>query len=296
MSEYYFGRGESVLRMVMEHKIVGMLYGSRALIVGALEPMAFTGTYAQSRVTLTGDYYGRLLKTQQAFETVIFEPRCEADRTLRKVAAMHSLVKGSVKESVGPDYPPGSTYDAADPWLALWTMSVLCESAYALYTTYVRELSDEESELFWEDWVRFGELFGMPAGAAPATWAEFREMYFGYIHSDRPNVLPMANKAAVASVNLPATGPAQVVSRVMYLLLAATLPARVRDLHGLRWGIAEQISWLPLREAVRMGNMALPASIRRGPVGERSRAALIPLREREAALMRKHQERLQPPT
>lgn len=296
MSDYYFGRGESVLRMVMEHKIVGMLYGSRALIVGALEPMAFTGTYAQSRVTLTGDYYGRLLKTQQAFETVIFEPRTTADRTLRKVAAMHSKVKGTVQESVGPDYPPGLSYDAGDPWLALWTMAVLCESAYALYNTYVRELSDEESELFWLDWVRFGELFGMPAGAAPATWDEFREMYFGYIHSGRPNVLPMANRAAIASVNLPVTGPAQMVSRVMYLLLAATLPGRVRELHGLRWGLAERIAWLPLREAVRMGNLALPAHIRRGMVGERSRAVLDPLRDREATLMRQLQERLPLPT
>ncbi len=288
----YFPRGESVLRKVMDERLVGMLYGSRALVVGALEPMAFTGTYLRSRATRTGDYYGRLLDTQAAFEDVFFGTRAEADRTLARVARMHSRVSGTVEDGIGPDYPEGSTYDAHDPWLSLWTMGVLCESAYAIHRTYVRDLDAEEKVRYWEDWKLFGELFGMPADAAPETWEEFRSVYFGYIHSDRPHVLQMANRAAIAVVKLPTPGAARPAQQMLYLLMAGTLPSRVRQLHGLSWGIAEQLAWLPLREAVRVGGHVIPAPLRQGPVGERSRRMLEPLRERESSIIRELQSRL----
>lgn len=292
----YFPRGESVLRMVMEERLVGMLYGSRALVVGALEPMAFTGTYLRSRATRTGDYYGRLLDTQAAFEDVFFGSRRTADRTLTRVARMHSRVHGTVGEGIGPDYPAGSTYDASDPWLSLWTMGVLCESAYAIHRTYVRDLTDEEKVRYWRDWRCFGELFGMPADAAPDTWEEFREVYFGYIHSDRPHVLQMAHRAAIAVVDLPAGTPVNPAKRLMYLLMVGTLPDRVRRIHGLPWGVAEQMAWLPLREAARMGAVVIPTALRRGPVNARARRVLDPLREREIGIIRELQSRLPMPT
>lgn len=291
----YFPRGESVLRMVMEERLVGMLYGSRALVVGALEPMAFTGTYLRSRATRTGDYYGRLLATQAAFEDVFFLSRAEADRTLARVAAMHSRVRGEVHEPIGVDYPAGSRYDAADPWLSLWTMGVLCESAHAVYRTYVRELTPTEIHRYWEDWKLFGRLFGMPADAAPETWDEFRDLYFGYIHSDRPNVLPMAHRAAIAAIHLPVGPVMGPLNSLMYLLLVGTLPRRVRELHDLPWGVAERAAWLPLREAVRAGGVLIPEPLRRGPVGEGARRLLGPLREREARIIRGLQERVPVP-
>ncbi len=292
----YFPRGESVLRMVMEERLVGMLYGSRALVVGALEPMAFTGTYLRSRATRTGDYYGRLLDTQAAFEDVFFKPRAQADRTLRRVARMHAKVHGTVGEGIGPDYPAGSTYDASDPWLSLWTMGVLCESAYAIHRTYVRDLSDDEKARYWRDWLLFGELFGMPPEAAPQSWEEFRDVYFGYIHSDRPHVLQMAHRAAIAVVDLPVGTPVNPGKRIIYLLMVGTLPDRVRRMHDLPWGIAEQMAWLPLREAVRMGGALIPAPLRRGPVNARARQVLDPLREREIGIIRELQSRLPMPT
>jgi uncharacterized protein (DUF2236 family) len=291
----YFPRGRSVLRMVMEERLVGMLYGSRALVVGALEPMAFTGTYLRSRATRSGDYYGRLLDTQAAFEDVFFGTRAEADATLARVARLHAGVKGTVTDGIGPDYPAGSSYSASDPWLALWTMGVLCESAYAVYRTYVRDLTAEEKAAYWEDWQRFGRLFGMPADAAPGTWDEFREVYFGFIHSDRPHVLQMANRAAIAVVKFPGQPPVAPGPAVMYLLMVGTLPDRVRRLHGLRWGTAEQLAWLPLRDSARVAGAVLPEALRRGRVGARARRILDPLRDREAARIRELQSRLPMP-
>lgn len=288
----YFPKGASVLRMVMEERLVGMVYGSRGLVVGALEPMAFTGTYLRSRATRSGDFYGRLLQTQAAFEDVFFGTRAEADATLGRVRRLHTKVKGTVHESIGADYPEDSSYDARDPWLSFWTMAVLCESAYAVYRTYVRDLTPSEKVRYWEDWRTFGELFGMPADAAPDTWEEFRERYFAYIHSDRPNVLPMANRAAIASINLPVGFPGSAVNNMMYLLLVGTLPRRVRELHGLPWGVGEQAAWIVLREAVRVGGVVIPAPLRHGPIGDGARRFAGPLRRREVRIIRELQSRL----
>ena len=51
----------------------------------------------------------------------------------------------------------------------LWTVAVTAESALYFYELFVRRLSDWERDAFWLDYVRFGELFGMPREVAPPT-------------------------------------------------------------------------------------------------------------------------------
>ncbi len=61
-----------------------------------------------------------------------------------------------------PD-PAGTRYSAFDPELMLWTMAVIADSAPYFYELFVRELSERERELLWQEYVRFAGLFGMPA-------------------------------------------------------------------------------------------------------------------------------------
>ena len=56
----------------------------------------------------------------------------------------------------------------------LWTVAVIADSAEWFYERLVRRMSDSEREGLWRDYVRFGELFGMPASCAPATYGDFR--------------------------------------------------------------------------------------------------------------------------
>ena len=44
----------------------------------------------------------------------------------------------------------------------LWTIAPAADSAVYFYELFVRELSERELDEFWADYVRFGELFGMP--------------------------------------------------------------------------------------------------------------------------------------
>src|ERR1700751_95749 len=42
--EYYFPPGRSMARRVHGERSVGLLYGQRGLLIGALEPLTYTGT------------------------------------------------------------------------------------------------------------------------------------------------------------------------------------------------------------------------------------------------------------
>ena len=56
----------------------------------------------------------------------------------------------------------------------LWTVAVTAESALYFYELFVRSLSAWERDGFWQDYIRFGELFGMPREVAPPTYEAFR--------------------------------------------------------------------------------------------------------------------------
>jgi uncharacterized protein (DUF2236 family) len=77
--EGYFPPG-SVLRRVQSERAVGLLYGQRALMLGALQPLAFIGTTQRSKAHKTP--WRRLTHTAQMFEAVFFGSREQADRAL----------------------------------------------------------------------------------------------------------------------------------------------------------------------------------------------------------------------
>lgn len=261
----YFPRGRSVLRRVMDERVVGLLYGQRALVLGALEPLAFTGTLLHSRASRDARYYARLVSTASMFDAVFRGSRTEADRALRRVAGMHRRVAGRLDDDLSPTYPAGTTYDAHDPWLAWFTMAVLCDSALALYEAYVRPLTPHERDRYHDDWNRFGELFGMPPAAAASDWAGFRARLDGWLASDRPHLLPLARTAGLAALQWPLPTALRGVNDLTYLLVVATLPRRVRREFGLPWTVAHRAAHRPLRDALRRSRRVLPRAVATGP-------------------------------
>ncbi len=96
----YFPRGSSLLRQVHEEHLVGLLYGQRALCIGALAPLNYIGTSEHSYAKLTP--FKRLVHTGKAFERIYFGTRAEADRVLAYVDKLHQQVNGDLAEDAGP--------------------------------------------------------------------------------------------------------------------------------------------------------------------------------------------------
>ena len=251
-----------MLRRVHEEHLVGLLYGQRALCIGALAPLNYVGTSEHSYAKLTP--FKRLAHTGKAFELIFFGTRAEADRVLSYVDRLHGQVNGTLSEDAGP-FPAGTDYSAFDPALMLWTVAVMADSAQCFYELLVRQLSDGEREQLWQDYIRFAELFGMPREAAPATWEEFRAYYRDRLASEEMFLTDEARYVGYATAfEIPMPAVQQPGKRVHDLLMLGSLPRRVRELYGLEYTQRHAIAFDAAVRAVRAARRLTPAPLARG--------------------------------
>jgi len=231
----YFPEG-SILRRVHSERAVGLFYGQRALMIGALNPLAFVGTTEHTNAKQKP--FQRLSHTAEVFGTVFFGTRAEADRALAFVQRLHERVRGEMPEDAGK-VPAGTPYSAFDPELMLWTLAVIADSGPFFYELFVDRLSDHERERLWQEYVRLGELFGMPREVAPQSHREFRAWFEGMLDSDEMHLTPNAHEIGYATafeIPMPAyRAPAKAVHD---LIMLGSLPARVRELYGSTTAVA----------------------------------------------------------
>ena len=256
----YFPRGGSMLRRIHEERVVGLLYGQRALCVGAIKPLNYFGTSEHTRNKRTP--FKRLAHTAEMFETIFFGSREEADRVLAIVHRMHERVVGELPEDAGAHYPAGTPYSAFDPELMLWTVAAIADSATWFYERLVRPLSGDEREELWQDYVRFGELFGMPGSVAPPTYAGFRAWYEAQLAGPDLHLTEEARYMGHASAfEIPMPTGRAPAKRVHDLVLLGSLPPRVRELYGLRFTPAHASACSVALTAIRLARLTSPRSL-----------------------------------
>jgi uncharacterized protein (DUF2236 family) len=261
-SYYYFPPGRSVARMVHGERAVGLLYGQRALLIGALEPLTYTGTMLSTR---SADRpFQRLARTAKIQETVLLGTREEADKALAVVERLHERVRGTLPEAAGPN-AAGTPYSAFDPELMLWTLAVIADSGRAMYETMVRPLSDGERERLWQDYVRFGELFGLPRSEVPGSYREFSAWWTERLSS--PDLQATAHGLEMAPLvafeqPVPAAARGNIVAQNH--IIKGTLPPRVREIFGIRWSGAHEASFRAMTAVHRRARRFFPYRMRRG--------------------------------
>jgi uncharacterized protein (DUF2236 family) len=252
-----------VLRRVHEQRAVGLMYGQRALGIGAISPVNFLGTLIHTRNPERP--FHRLARTGKSFETIFFGSRSDADRVLASVHRQHEAVMGELPEDAGP-FPKGTSYSAFDPELMLWTIAVIADSAQAFYELLVRPLDEGDRESLWQDYIRFGELFGMPREVAPPTYPDFRRYWEERLESDESALTEKARylgSAIMFEIPVPATRlPAM---KVHNLIMLGSLPPRVREMYGLPWSGAHAAAFRATVAAVRAPRPITPRRLRVGP-------------------------------
>jgi uncharacterized protein (DUF2236 family) len=258
----YFPRGTSLLRAAQEERLVGLFYGQRALAIGALHPVNYTGT-AQA-TSGRSKPFRRLARTANDFEKIFLGTRAEADKVLAKVHTLHSRVQGELPEEAGP-YPAGTPYSAFDPELMLWTMAVIADSTEYFYELFVRRLGGWERESLWQDFVRFGELFGMPRSIAPATYPEFRTWWDETLAGPGMHLTDEARyMGSAVAFQIPMPAVNQAAKRVHDLIMLGSLPPRVRELYGLAWSEQQTRAFRVAVASMRVGRRLAPRAVTHG--------------------------------
>ncbi len=257
----YFPQG-SVLRRVHRERSVGLLYGQRALAIGAIDPRNFVGTLAHTKAP--DRPFHRLAATGKMFEEIFFGSKADADRVLAAVHGMHSQVNGELVEDAGT-MPAGTRYSALDSELMLWTIAVSAESAVYFYELFVRELSPGDRDAFWVDYTRFGELFGMDPAVSPRSWAEFREYFDTKVNGPDAHLTPEALHVGHAvMLQIPVARSRWPAMRVHNVVIKGALPARIRELYGLSFTRAEAAAFRAAVSAARAARPVTPRSVLRG--------------------------------
>jgi uncharacterized protein (DUF2236 family) len=259
---HYFPPGRSMARRVHGERSVGLLYGQRALLIGALEPLTYTGTMLSTR---SADRpFERLARTAKIQETVLLGTREEADEALAGVRRLHERIEGTLPEAAG-SHPTGAAYSAFDPELMLWTLAVIADSGREMYETMVRPLSEEEREALWQDYVRFGELFGLPRSEVPASQREFKAWWQGKLSSPDLHATEHAlEMAPLVAFRQPVPAPARGNLVAQNHIVKGTLPPRVREIFGIRWTRAHERTFRSMTAAHRQARHLFPRQMRRG--------------------------------
>jgi uncharacterized protein (DUF2236 family) len=262
VSEGYFPEGSSILRRVHSERAVGLFYGQRALMIGALNPLAFAGTLEHTNARLKP--FQRLSHTAEVFETIFFGTREQADRALAFVRRLHERVVGEMPRDAGP-VARGTPYSAFDPELMLWTLAVIADSGPCFYELFVDRLSEDERERLWREYVRFGELFGMPREVAPASHREFREWFDGKLGSEEMHLSPEAREIGYATAfEIPLPTYRAPAKKLHDLIILGSLPRRVRELYGIGYSPARERAFRAVVRGLRGVRPLTPRALREG--------------------------------
>ena len=249
-------------RRVHGERSVGLLYGQRALLIGALEPLTYTGTMLLDR---SGNRpFERLARTAKMQETVFLGTREEADEVLARVHRLHETIKGELPEAAGR-HPTGTPYSAFDPELMLWTLAVIADSGREMYEALVRPLDPDERD-----------------GAGRTTCASASSSGCRRARSRQPRrvqglVRRQARRAGPG--RRPRTGArwrrwSRSASRfraaargnlaIQNHIIKGTLPPRVREIFGIRWSRAHERGFRAIAAASRRTHDRFPYRMRRG--------------------------------
>ncbi len=238
MAGAYF-TDDSMLRTVHREWVVAFS-GPRALLMQATHPVAFAGFFAHTGAL--DEPYERLNRTAQVMDTIAFGDRDEADRLTRRVRAMHGRVRGELAEPAGR-FAAGTPYAADDPVLLLWILATLVDSALLVYGKYVRTLSRDERDAYWQDYKVIGRHFGLKDDEMPDAIEDFDAYMAGMLASPDLHVSDEARELAVDIVLRP---PVPLVAKPLVelanFITVGLLPDRIREMYALRWDPARGIA------------------------------------------------------
>ncbi|MBA2515520.1 MAG: DUF2236 domain-containing protein [Solirubrobacterales bacterium] len=223
---------DSMLRQVHREFAVA-LSGQRALLMQATHPVAFAGFFAHTGSL--DEPYERLNRTAQVMDTIGFGTREAADRATRRVRAMHKRVGGELTEPAGR-FPAGTPYAANDPVLLMWILAALVDSSLLVYEKYVRRLSREERNAYWQDYKVIGNLFALEDHQMPAAIEDFDAYVHDMLMGDDLFITDEARELAVRIVMKPPVPlKARPLLELANQITVGLLPGRIRRGYGLRW-------------------------------------------------------------
>jgi len=235
------------MRRVGAEFIVGM-GGGRALLMQLAHPQVAAGVADHSG--FESDPFGRLRRTLETMNTIVFGEEDEARGAARKLWAVHERVTGA-------------DYRANDPELLMWVHATLVDTALHLHALFLRPLTPDEAEQYYRESMVVAELLGVPGDHQPADLASFRRYVRHMVGSLEVTDTARRLADAVLHPRLPwVIEPGLALGRE---LTAGLLPRPLREQFGLGWDRNRKAALLLAAAASRQVLPRVPSFVRRAP-------------------------------
>jgi uncharacterized protein (DUF2236 family) len=159
------------------------------------------------------------------------------------------------------DHVNGDGYSAHDKDLQLWVWATLVEAITYAHGRWIRPLSDEELDAFYDDMVGFAAFFGIPAELVPADRHAFEKYFESVLDGDTLAPTPTSSmlvRQVLWFRHRTVPGP---LVRPMRVLAMGTLDPRVRDRFGLRLTGADRTLFRVLDGLLRRTYRYRPAGV-----------------------------------
>jgi uncharacterized protein (DUF2236 family) len=181
----------------------------------------------------------------------------------------------------------GASYRALDPVLLRWVHATLYDTAVRMFETLVRPIDPAERARFFDESKIVQMAFGVPPDEVLATPAAFDTYFASVLASGELTVTPEAqtqwetlvlqppsNALAGAFLLAPRRRATRLfdalplrlsVRSALRLFAAGTLPERVRDAYGFKWGRGEALALDAVVATIRTVWPRLPPALRFHP-------------------------------
>ena len=142
--------------------------------------------------------------------------------------------------------------------LLLWILAAIVDSSLLVYDKYVRRLSDEERDAYWQDYRLIGMLFGLLPDEMPADIAAFDAYMEEMLTRGDLHITPEARELAIDIVLHPPV-PLRVrpLVELVNQITVGLLPAEIRRGYGFSWDPARSAALHGGAEYVRRVMMPL---------------------------------------
>jgi uncharacterized protein (DUF2236 family) len=262
-------RPDSVTWRINQEPVL-LLGGGRALLMQLAHPGVAAGVAEHSDFQRRP--LARLIRTLELTLALTFGTRAQALAAARQINVVHQRVRGA-------------GYTATDPRLLLWVHATLIDSALATYAAFVRPLSRDERETYYQEAKLVGGLLGLANARYPAELDEFEAYVAGVVAGDELMVDARARRLARAVLRPPVRRIPAPVFRPVEAVTAGLLPERLRLAYGLRWGSLERVGFATVRRGLPPAIRLLPARFRQLPPAREARRAartLVDLTDRSS--------------
>jgi uncharacterized protein (DUF2236 family) len=248
-----FGPGSMAWRV--DGEAIVLAGGTCALLMQLAHPAVAAGVAQHS--DFRADPFARLRRTLNASYAVVFGSAPRADAALRRMNAIHGVVRGRIPES-------GVAYQATDPQLLLWVHATLVDTAVRVYDRYVAPLSADEQQAYHAEARQIAIRLGVPEDGVPTTLVEMRAEMARAMADGTVNVSDTARSLA-PSVLHPSAFPPRLAWDAAHLISMSVMPDVIRRGYGIRWSARREAGMQRLASVSRRLLPLLPVALRRVP-------------------------------